>query len=271
MERYDILRKLGGGGTSDVFLAYDMEAKDAVVVKKAYKTTLPSVYQEIEVMKKLNGIKGIPSLIEAREDSIFFYLVMEYVRGRELIDVIDDDVNVSHIFFELCRIMKEAHERNIIHRDVKAENIIVTPSQAVYIIDWGLALDLGEPSSKHATPAGTTGYISPEVFQLRHLGAEPDIWCLGYILHSLLTKGTVPYKQGKKDVFYRRSPMIILSSELSRDLQDFLQRFFVHFKLRISLRELIERQDEYTKLINSHNSTRFLTQRRKTIVKSKTC
>ena len=108
-------------------------------------------------------------------------------------------------------------ERTVIHRDLKLANILVTPSKHIKIIDFGLAVELGDISCERNTLCGTPNYISPEVLSNKSYGIESDMWSLGCILYALLT-GKPPFessnmydtlekaKKGQFSLSWRLSP-----------------------------------------------------------------
>jgi tRNA A-37 threonylcarbamoyl transferase component Bud32 len=210
--RFEIRERLGGGGMGDVYRAYDTELTRTVAIKvlaKKYASDPLSkrrFLREAQMASILNH-PGIATIYEIGELSGVPYIVMEYVEGDTLAERLADrgSLPIREIVDIGCQIasaMDEAHEKGVIHRDVKTGNIVLTPRGGVKILDFGLAKpsplaekmrerveDLTEPG----VLIGTITYMSPEQAsgqgEVTHLS---DIFSLGIVLYEMTT-GRLPF------------------------------------------------------------------------------
>jgi len=139
----------------------------------------------------------LKSLIDSKD---VLYIVMEYVKGGELYDVLTSEgklpeLTVHRLIAQLLRTIAYLHKCGIVHRDLKPENILLTSrtvdEAAIKIADFGLSCLCG-PNEKLIQPCGTLVYVAPDVFTLQGYNHGVDIWSAGVILHLLLT-GRVPF------------------------------------------------------------------------------
>lgn len=202
---------------------------------------------EIEIMKSLTH-PNLVSVYEYFQDDRFVFIVMELVKGEELLDRILKSQRLSET--EACVIMEQCvnainymHSNGVVHRDIKPENIMLDGSN-VKIIDFGGARRF-KPNVLMHRISGTPFYIAPEVLNKAY-DERCDVWSLGVILYIMLT-GDPPFP-GKKDeeIFEKikagqpnyNHAAILLASNNCRDL---LRKFLVHnFKQRVHLNEVID-------------------------------
>ena len=208
--RFDIRRSLGSGGMGEIFEAQDRELHRTVAIK-----VLASRYVEDEVMKQrflrearmasqLNH-PGIATIYEIGEASGNPYIVMEYVEGQTLADKLAEgpfgiDVIVC-VATQVADALSEAHERGVIHRDIKSSNLMLNDRGKIKVLDFGLAkpapLTAAASSKDKLTESGvllgTVSYMSPEQAtgreEVTHLS---DIFSLGVVLYELTT-GVLPF------------------------------------------------------------------------------
>ena len=202
--RYKITAKLGEGGMGEVYLATDTSLDRSVALK-----FLPTALQrdpearerllrEAKAVSKLNhkNVLTIHSVesIEGRD-----FLVMEYVDGRTLKDLLDsgDDLPMEQILrigLQICDGLAAAHEQGIVHRDIKPANIMITPKGQVKIADFGLATWRGAGQlTKEGSTVGTAAYMSPEQVQGSAVDVRSDIFSAGVVLYELITRN-LPFK-----------------------------------------------------------------------------
>lgn len=209
--RFDIRRSLGSGGMGEIFEAYDTELQRTVAIK-----VLASKYVEDETMKQrflrearmasqLNH-PNIATIYEIGEAAGNPYIVMEYVEGETLTDRLVDGPLGFEAIFEIGRqtadALAEAHERGVVHRDIKSSNIMINDRGKVKVLDFGLAkpLILTNPEAsktrltESGTLLGTVSYMSPEQAtgrgEVTHLS---DIFSLGVVLYEVTT-GRLPFE-----------------------------------------------------------------------------
>jgi serine/threonine-protein kinase len=210
---YTITKKLGEGGMGAVYLARQNAIDQNVALKVLHARAAESneivqrFHREAKVISMLSHPNIVRVFIFGRTEDDLLYLVMEFVRGRELRDRLDevgalDELLAIKIMKQACSALAEAHDLGIIHRDLKPDNILLTEFRGennfVKILDFGIA-KLNEPEGKPAqklTQAGivygTPEYLSPEQAQALDLDQRTDIYSLGCILYELIT-GQVPF------------------------------------------------------------------------------
>lgn len=200
--KYKILSEIGHGGMSVVYMAINEKANKTWAVKEVRKdgkmdfnTVRQGLMAEIETLKKLKH-HNLPSIVDVIEDDDSFIIVMDYIEGRSLDKIIEENGAQPEAFVvewakQLCDVFGYLHSRTpaIIYRDMKPANIMLKPDGNIMVIDFGTAknyeIDLGE-----TTGIGTIGYAAPEQYIGSGLGrtdARTDIYCLGITMYHLLT------------------------------------------------------------------------------------
>ncbi len=200
--KYKILSEIGHGGMSVVYMAINEKANKTWAVKEVRKdgkmdfnTVRQGLMAEIETLKKLKH-PNLPSIIDVIEDDNSFIIVMDYIEGRSLDKIIEENGAQPEAYVvewakQLCDVFGYLHSRTppIIYRDMKPANVMLKPDGNIMVIDFGTAknyeIDLGE-----TTGIGTIGYAAPEQYIGSGLGrtdARTDIYCLGITMYHLLT------------------------------------------------------------------------------------
>jgi len=202
---YEVLSKLGQGGTAAVFKAMQISMKRPV----ALKILLPSLISneryikrfllESEAAGRLNH-KNIVKAIDAGQQGDYYYLAMEFVEGETLTSMIRrlsalDEWTALKITLEICAALNHAHSNGIIHRDIKPQNIFVTKDGTAKLGDLGLARATFSDSpevTRHGWTVGTANYMSPEQARGDEADGRSDIYSLGATLFHMLV-GRPPY------------------------------------------------------------------------------
>ncbi|SFN37882.1 Serine/threonine protein kinase [Formivibrio citricus] len=205
--KYQLLNLLGGGATADVYLAQDTFLQQRVALKifkheslrdPAYAGKIQRMFQnEARLVRSLRH-PGIVEILDAVQDESHAYIVMEYVEGRPLstharADNLLPVPQILQIAFKCCTAMQYAASRGLIHRDLKPDNLLLTPRGDVKISDFGTARQYDQAMTMLSSMMGTPAYMSPEQICEQPLDARSDIFALGIVLYELLT-GTRPFQ-----------------------------------------------------------------------------
>lgn len=194
--KYEILRQIGKGGMSIVYLAMDTRLNKQWAIKELPKSSsIQNAIAEINLIKKLDhpSFPRIVDIIE-RDDSIC--IIMDYIEGKSLDFVIKeygipDQKTVIEWGKQLTVALSYLHHQNppIIYRDMKPGNIMLQPNGNLKIIDFGIAREYKQSHLEDTIALGTRGYAAPEQYQntLRQSDERTDIYCLGVTLHHLVT------------------------------------------------------------------------------------
>jgi eukaryotic-like serine/threonine-protein kinase len=190
-ERYQVLRRLGGGGLADVFEALDKETGELVALKILREgTTMPArAAREVEAASALDH-PGIVALYDACEDGRRVCLVWELVDGEPLDRLHGElgDADVAAVGAELFEALAFAHSQGVVHRDVKPQNVMLDAAGHVKVMDFGIARLLdADTLTGEGDLIGTVAYMSPEQAAGRRVGPQTDVYSAGLMLYELLT------------------------------------------------------------------------------------
>ena len=205
LDGFRIVEVLGQGSSSEVVLALDHDA-NRVVLKLPHDAAIASASsfdrfrRELEIAARLDH-PGIQRSIDYRIDRSRPYLVMEYVEGETLGQLIEREGHLTvdlaiDFASQLARAMAYAHEQGIVHRDLKPINVLVAAGDRLVITDFGIALLDGARRLTwqwFGARLGTPAYMSPEQVQGKRGDARSDIYAIGATLFEMLT-GTVPWR-----------------------------------------------------------------------------
>lgn len=204
--KYEIIRELGRGATSLVYLANDAFANRQVAIKLVRSDALGDkdhgkrfhklFLTEASLAGKLSH-PHIVSIFDAVADEDGSYLVMEYVEGGTLEPFTQPESvlpvsRVIEIIFKCCKALDYAHRHGIIHRDIKPANILLTGETDIKISDFGAALTIAAETTQ-VSGIGSPAYMSPEQLQEFALNHQTDIFSLGVVMYQMLT-GALPFK-----------------------------------------------------------------------------
>ena len=201
--KYKILNKIGQGGMSVVYLAMNEKANKQWAIKemrkeknKNYEIMKQSLITETNLLKELKH-PYLPSIADIIESDDTIIIVMDYVEGRPLSDILTEEGTieedkVADYAIQLCDVLDYLHSQKppIIYRDLKPANIMLRPDGKITLIDFGTARKYNYDSVSDTTCLGTIGYAAPEQFAgetLRQTDARTDIYNLGATMYHLLT------------------------------------------------------------------------------------
>lgn len=202
-DRYELKELIGQGGMADVYLAYDDILKREVAVKILRSSLtgdpiyITRFHREARAAAALCH-RNIVEIYDVGEEDDLYYIVMEYVRGQTLKELINKRGALHYV--EAVDIMKQvvsatalAHSMGIVHRDLKPQNILVTDSGIVKIADFGIAsIQSLSQVTQTDTIMGSLHYLAPEITRGEKATPQSDIYALGVVFYELL-RGDVPF------------------------------------------------------------------------------
>ncbi|XP_047243517.1 MAP/microtubule affinity-regulating kinase 3-like isoform X3 [Girardinichthys multiradiatus] len=234
---YRLLKTIGKGNFAKVKLARHVPTGREVAIKIIDKTqlnptSLQKLLREVRIMKILNH-PNIVKLFEVIETEKTLYLVMEYASGGEVFDYLVahgrmKEKEARAKFRQIVSAVQYCHQKHIVHRDLKAENLLLDADMNIKIADFGFSNEF-TLGGKLDTFCGSPPYAAPELFQgKKYDGPEVDVWSLGVILYTLVS-GSLPFDgQNLKELRERvlrgkyRIPFY-----MSTDCENLLKRFLV--------------------------------------------
>ena len=195
--RYEKIKKLGQGNFGEVWLVMDTEALGG---QRRYVAKIPFLKaanakfrKEAAICQKLDPHPGVARLIDTLEDDGKLIIIQEYVEGRTLADMLDQELPrplVERIILQLIEVVAHAHKNRIMHRDIKPNNIIIQPNGNLKLLDFGVAKMLGEKEIS-ATMVGSRPFMAPEQI-MGQSERRSDIWAIGVLMYLLYT-GELPF------------------------------------------------------------------------------
>lgn len=197
---YRLLEKLGSGGMGEVWKAEDIQLRRTVALKFLFSEAVGDDEVKLRLIREAQASASLDHAnirhiygIHEHEGEIF--IAMAYVDGPSLAETIrerprpvDDAVGIA---IQIAAGLQEAHEKGIVHRDIKPQNIILTQKGQVKIMDFGLASLTGRSKlSKTGTTLGTPAYMAPEQLKGLEVDRRADIWAFGCVFYEMLTQRT---------------------------------------------------------------------------------
>ncbi|XP_063692228.1 serine/threonine-protein kinase MARK2-like isoform X14 [Bolinopsis microptera] len=235
--KYKLLKTIGKGNFAKVKLARHLPTGREVAVKVIDKTqmnqtSIQKLNREMKIMKRLNH-PNIVRLYEVIETEKTLYLVMEYASGGEVFDYLVahgrmKEKEARQKFRQIVSAVQYCHQKGIIHRDLKAENLLLDAEMNMKLADFGFSNEF-TAGTKLDTFCGSPPYAAPELFQgKKYDGPEVDVWSLGVILYTLVS-GSLPFDgQNLKELRERvlrgkyRIPFY-----MSTDCENLLKKFLI--------------------------------------------
>ncbi|MBN2357898.1 MAG: protein kinase [Deltaproteobacteria bacterium] len=205
--KFEIRELLGKGGRGAVYLARQRSMDREVAIKvllpeyAADPTSIARFYQEARAVSRLSHANCITVYDFGQTEQGLLYIVMEYLRGEPLTRVVKEQaplplVRAVHIAIQICDALAEAHEKGIVHRDLKLGNVVLVPQHGnpdfVKVLDFGLAKVARADGEKALTATGTISgtpyYMSPEQVLGEIIDLRSDLYSLGVMLFEMLTR-----------------------------------------------------------------------------------
>lgn len=207
--KYTVVKEIGQGGMGAVYLAVDKLLNRKVAIKElkmddhkkkdpdAYSVTIKRFQREAQILAQLNH-KNIVSVYDVIEQNGSQYIIMEYLNGKDLEQILEQLGGVmpldqaASIIADTCLALDYIHQRSIIHRDIKPSNIFILEDGVVKLTDFGVTKDLNSMTmTVDGSLVGTIAYASPEQ-DSRELDGRSDVFSLGVVLYEIVT-GQKPF------------------------------------------------------------------------------
>jgi eukaryotic-like serine/threonine-protein kinase len=244
LDHYRLDELVARSGMASIFKATDLRNDRTVAIKiphpemEADALFYDRFKREASIGQTMDH-PGVMKVIkpEAGDDPSRVYMVMEWVDGRLLRNILSEETKLSperaaHITGEVLKALNYIHHHGVVHRDLKPENIMVGPDDAIKLIDFGLA---GQEGSRRLTFAkltqvmGTPNYIAPEQVKGKRGDARSDIYAVGVMLYEMLTgkcpfDGPNPFAIMNERLLHNPVPPRELNPEISPELQEIVYR-----------------------------------------------
>lgn len=236
LDYYRIGTVIGKGAFSKVYLGTHILTGQHVAIKAIDKVYMKDefskkkVFQEVLILKTCNH-RNVIRLLEVFENQKYLFIVQEHASGGDLLTYVKErgrlpENEAKLIFMQIVLGVQHCHGHNILHRDIKPDNILIDKGMTLKLCDFGVSrfVKKGQTINEQC---GTPAYIAPEIIRDKgYEGCYPDLWSMGVLLYALVT-GTVPFKGSTIDELHRSILMGKYSfpSYLSAEVMDLISQF----------------------------------------------
>ena len=234
-KRYDLIGEIGRGGMGIVYKAKDNLLNRIVALKMlppflvSDKKLLERFFKEARTAARLNH-PNIVTIYDVGQEGERSFIAMEFIEGRSLRQILDAEKmfkpeKVIDVLLQICRGLEHAHNLNVVHRDIKTSNIMLTSDGIVKLADFGLATVVGEATlTDSGSTSGTPLYMSPEQIKGEKLDSRTDIYSFGITMYKMVT-GVLPFFEGDiayQHVYVEPEPPHKLNPEVPEGLENII-------------------------------------------------
>ncbi|NXX84724.1 NEK1 kinase, partial [Urocolius indicus] len=239
MDKYIKVRKIGEGSFGKAILVKSKENGQQYVIKEINISKMSNKERE-ESRREVAVLANMkhPNIVlyrESFEENGCLYIVMDYCEGGDLFKKINaqkgilfSEDQILDWFVQICLALKHIHDRKILHRDIKSQNIFLTKDGTIQLGDFGIARVLNSTAELARTCIGTPYYLSPEICQNKPYNNKSDIWALGCVLYEMCTLKHAFEAGNMKNLVLKiiSGPFPPISMHYSYDLRNLLSQLF---------------------------------------------
>ena len=237
LDEYRLLRQIGQGGCGKVYLAKNKITSDKCAIKRVTtQNALSNKYltDEINTMKAVKKVPGVIQYIDSFKKQDTTNIVMEHINGWNLQSIVEnlelEERVIASLSKSILQSLQQVHARQIIHRDIKCGNVMLTKDGETKLIDFGYATHCPENGYVKSGKIGSMFWMAPEISQRKAYNEKSDIWSFGIMVMEMFL-GDPPYynsNETNEDITNRLAfgdvPMV---ETMSCELQEFVQRCLV--------------------------------------------